>query len=253
MKKIVSILTSLLFMVSVQGQSRQSVQQVTNEDYEFVLPKVPCLSMEYPEWEYIGGGVQTYRALSFNGLYAFIYNEKHCGYYDVPYELRSGFSSSVRDLQKENGILYWKRVKQIMADIDKYWSEHSSKPNTSYEGNVPDNNHVKYKSRGEGKLFDVVEQMPSYPGGMGALMQYLSSHIKYPVIAEKKGIQGRVICTFIVEEDGSISNVDVARSVHPSLDAEAVRVIYSMPRWVAGRQNGKECRVKFTLPITFKL
>lgn len=105
----------------------------------------------------------------------------------------------------------------------------------------------------ETKIFDVVEQMPSFPGGMGALMQYLSSHIKYPVVAEENGIQGRVICTFIVERDGSITDTRVARSVDPSLDKEAVRVINSMPRWIPGKQNGTACRVKFTLPVTFKL
>ena len=105
----------------------------------------------------------------------------------------------------------------------------------------------------ETKVFDVVEQMPSFPGGMGALMQYLSSHIKYPVVAEENGIQGRVICTFIVERDGSITDTRVARSVDPSLDKEAVRVINSMPRWIPGQQNGSACRVKFTLPVTFKL
>ncbi len=105
----------------------------------------------------------------------------------------------------------------------------------------------------ETKVFDVVEQMPSFPGGMGALMQYLSSHIKYPVVAEENGIQGRVICTFIVERDGSIPDTRVARSVDPSLDKEAVRVINSMPRWIPGKQNGTACRVKFTLPVTFKL
>ncbi|MBO7051375.1 MAG: energy transducer TonB [Prevotella sp.] len=105
----------------------------------------------------------------------------------------------------------------------------------------------------ETKIFDVVEQMPSFPGGMGALMQYLSSHIKYPVVAEENGIQGRVICTFIVEKDGSITATHVARSVDPSLDKEAVRVINSMPRWIPGKQNGSACRVKFTLPVTFKL
>ncbi|MBO6099329.1 MAG: energy transducer TonB, partial [Prevotella sp.] len=101
----------------------------------------------------------------------------------------------------------------------------------------------------ETKVFDVVEQMPSFPGGMGALMQYLSSHIKYPVVAEENGIQGRVICTFIVERDGSITDTRVARSVDPSLDKEAVRVINSMPRWIPGKQNGTACRVKFTLPV----
>jgi protein TonB len=105
----------------------------------------------------------------------------------------------------------------------------------------------------ETKVFDVVEQMPSYPGGMGALMQYLSSNIQYPVVAAENGIQGRVICTFVVERDGSITDVKVARSVDPSLDKEAVRVVKSMPRWIPGKQNGSAVRVKYTLPVTFRL
>ena len=105
----------------------------------------------------------------------------------------------------------------------------------------------------ENKVFDVVEQMPSYPGGMGALMQYLSSNIKYPVIAEENGIQGRVICTFVVEKDGSITDVKIAKSVDPSLDKEAVRVVKSMPKWIPGKQNGSAVRVKYTLPVTFRL
>ena len=105
----------------------------------------------------------------------------------------------------------------------------------------------------ENKVFDVVEQMPSYPGGMGALMQYLSSNIKYPVIAEENGIQGRVICTFVVERDGSITDVRIAKSVDPSLDKEAMRVVSSMPKWIPGKQNGSAVRVKYTLPVTFRL
>ena len=105
----------------------------------------------------------------------------------------------------------------------------------------------------ENKVFDVVEQMPSYPGGMGALMQYLSSNIKYPAIAEENGIQGRVICTFVVERDGSITDVKIAKSVDPSLDKEAMRVVSKMPKWIRGKQNGSAVRVKYTLPVTFRL
>ena len=103
------------------------------------------------------------------------------------------------------------------------------------------------------KIYESVEEMPSFPGGMEALMKYLSSAVKYPVEAEKNGIQGRVVCTFIVEKDGSISNVQVSRSVHQALDNEAVRVINAMPRWIPGKQGGQTRRVKFTLPITFRL
>ena len=103
------------------------------------------------------------------------------------------------------------------------------------------------------KVFDVVEQMPSYPGGPNALFAYLSTIIHYPEDAEENGAQGRVIVTFVVENDGSISEVKVAKSVFPSLDKEAVRVVSSMPRWNPGKQNGKAVRVKYTVPVTFRL
>ena len=105
----------------------------------------------------------------------------------------------------------------------------------------------------EKKVFDVVEQMPHFPGGDAALMQFLRENIKYPETAEKNGIQGRVICTFVVENDGSVSDVQILRSVDDALDKEAVRVIQAMPTWVPGKQNGEPVFVKFTLPITFKL
>lgn len=105
----------------------------------------------------------------------------------------------------------------------------------------------------DNKVFDFVEQMPTFPGGDAALMAYLGKAIKYPVIAEENGIQGRVICTFVVERDGSITDVKVAKSVDPSLDKEATRVIKSMPHWIPGKQNGSAVRVKFTLPVTFRL
>ena len=105
----------------------------------------------------------------------------------------------------------------------------------------------------ETKVFDMVEQMPSFPGGPSALFQWLASNIKYPLVAEENGIQGRVIVTFVVERDGSITEVGVVKSVDPSLDKEAVRVTKSMPHWIPGKQKGNAVRVKYTLPITFRL
>ena len=103
------------------------------------------------------------------------------------------------------------------------------------------------------KVFDVVEVMPSFPGGQAALLQYLNSHVKYPVVAQENGIQGRVTISFVVERDGSITDVKVARSVDPSLDKEAARVVSSMPRWTPGKQNGSAVRVKFNVPVVFRL
>lgn len=105
----------------------------------------------------------------------------------------------------------------------------------------------------ENKVFDVVEQMPSFPGGPSALMKYLSENIKYPVVAQENGVQGRVVVSFVVERDGSITDVKVVRSVDPSLDREATRVVKSMPKWIPGKQNGSAVRVKYNVPVSFKL
>ena len=103
------------------------------------------------------------------------------------------------------------------------------------------------------KVFDMVEQMPTFPGGNTELMKYLSEHIKYPVMAQENGTEGRVIVQFVVEKDGTIAEAHVARGVDPYLDKEALRVVQSMPRWIPGKQNGKAVRVKYTVPVMFKL
>lgn len=105
----------------------------------------------------------------------------------------------------------------------------------------------------ENKVFDVVEQMPSFPGGPSALMKYLSENVRYPVVAQENGVQGRVVVSFVVEKDGHITDVKVVRSVDPSLDKEAARVVKSMPSWIPGKQNGSAVRVKYNVPVSFKL
>lgn len=105
----------------------------------------------------------------------------------------------------------------------------------------------------DSEAFDVVEKMPEYPGGMEGLMKFLQENIHYPEAASKAGIQGRVLVNFIVERDGRISNVHVVRKVNDDLDAEAVRVIGAMPNWTPGMQKGNAVRVKYTVPISFRL
>lgn len=105
----------------------------------------------------------------------------------------------------------------------------------------------------QNKVFDVVEQQPQFPGGMGALNQWLGSNIKYPAMAAENGIEGRVTVQFVVERDGSVSGVHVVRGVDPSLDKEATRVVAQMPKWIPGKQNGSAVRVKYTVPVTFRL
>lgn len=105
----------------------------------------------------------------------------------------------------------------------------------------------------ENKIFEVVEQMPAFPGGDAALMKYLQENTQYPTIAAENGVQGRVVIGFVVEKDGSITDVTVIKSQDPSLDREATRVVKSMPRWIPGKQNGSAVRVKYQVPVTFRL
>ena len=107
-------------------------------------------------------------------------------------------------------------------------------------------------SRSE-RIFDVVEEMPMFPGGNAALMEFLANTIKYPVVAEENGIQGRVVLTFAVEPDGSLTGIKVVRGVDIALDKEAIRVVKCMPKWIPGKVGGQPVAVKYTLPVTFNL
>ena len=104
-----------------------------------------------------------------------------------------------------------------------------------------------------GRVFTVVQQMPEFTGGQASLLKYLATRIKYPAIAQENGIQGRVSCSFVVDTDGSLKNIEVIRGIDPSLDREAVRVIREMPKWNPGVQNNMAVAVKYTVPVTFRL
>ena len=112
---------------------------------------------------------------------------------------------------------------------------------------------ITFPAEEKDSVYNQPEVMPEYPGGMDALMKYLSGNIKYPEQAKEKNIQGRVLVTFIVEKNGSISDVKVVKGIGNGCDEEAVRVISAMPKWKPGMQNGKKVRVSFAIPISFKL
>ena len=118
---------------------------------------------------------------------------------------------------------------------------------------VKEVSETQIKNVPDSVIFEVVEEMPGFPGGQGALMQYLARNVKYPVEAQTKGIQGRVIVSFIVRKDGNISDIKVIRSVDPYLDKEAARVIAAMPKWKPGKQRGETVNVRFTVPVAFRL
>ncbi len=103
------------------------------------------------------------------------------------------------------------------------------------------------------KVYDTPEQLPEYPGGTPAMFEFLMRNLKYPKDAEKQKVEGRVMVMFVVETDGSLSDVKVAKQVFPSLDAEAIRVVQAMPKWTPGKDKGKVVRVQFNLPIVFRL
>jgi protein TonB len=105
----------------------------------------------------------------------------------------------------------------------------------------------------EEQIFQVVEEMPEFPGGQAECMKWLGKNMKYPQISQENGVQGRVIVQFVVNQDGSIVDAQVVRGVDPYLDKEALRVIGNMPKWKPGKQRGKAVRVKFTLPVMFRL
>ena len=103
------------------------------------------------------------------------------------------------------------------------------------------------------KVYDTVDQMPEYPGGMQAMIEFLQTSMKYPEDAAKQKVEGRVMVQFVVETDGSVSDVHVAKQVFPSLDAEAIRVVQAMPKWTPGKNGGQVVRVKYNLPIVFRI
>ena len=132
-------------------------------------------------------------------------------------------------------------------------TEAISGPVAQFSGPVATGPVVTEEASDEGEIFQVVEQMPEFPGGMQALMAYLSKNIKYPSVAQDNGIQGRVFISFVVNKDGSIVDPEVIKSVDAALDKEAMRVVKAMPKWNPGKQRGKPVRVKYTVPVLFRL
>ena len=174
-------------------------------------------------------------------------------------DLTSGFNNllsecetSARNVKRLQSLAY--EYNLLKSEIDAWQAEIERINNQNMaDGEVLMAKEVIAKSVEEENVFDVVEQMPEFPGGPQALFTWLSQNIKYPAIAEENGVEGRVIVTFVVERDGSIADVRVVKSVVPSLDEEAVRVVKSMPRWIPGKQKGETVRVKYTTHVTFRL
>lgn len=118
--------------------------------------------------------------------------------------------------------------------------------------NAQNNTGSKEKTSNE-KIYDVVEMPPSFPGGQAALLAWIASHVNYPQKAMESRIEGRIIVGFVIECDGSVSQAKILHGVDPLLDDEAIRVVMGMPKWTPGRQNGKNVRVKYNVPVNFRL
>ena len=144
----------------------------------------------------------------------------------------------------------------ITAAVDESYQEDSSKrivyaPN----GDMVDweDINIDDEPTDTNEIYMVVEDSPQFPGGLQALLDYLHDNIKYPESCRRDSIQGRVIISFVVEKDGSINSAEIVKGVHEQLDAEALRVIDAMPKWKPGKQLGKTVRVKYAIPVNFRL
>lgn len=139
------------------------------------------------------------------------------------------------------------------ADIDDELQIEDTEADDNTVVNVAPIQQQEEEKTDEQQVFFIVEDMPEFPGGDLALRKYIANAIKYPVIAQENGIQGKVYVNFVVNTDGSVTDAKIARGVDPSLDKEALRVINSLPKWKPGKQRGKPVRVSFTVPINFVL
>ena len=164
----------------------------------------------------------------------------------------SNILMSMKNKQKTNSFVGYKYLLFVPLVI-ALLAMNSTAMRVNGQKKVVKTNKITKKSGANDKVYVVVEQMPSFPGGDSALLKYLLANVKYPMSALKAQKQGRVMVRFTVEKDGAISNVKVARSVTPSLDAEAVRAIKSMPKWSPGKQGGEFVRVKYNVPVSFRL
>ena len=145
--------------------------------------------------------------------------------------------------------------RSVTTPEEELKSQDELEKSTTFIGSfdVKGNDEPMEELKAKENVFEVETKLPDYPGGPQQLFADLTKSVNYPKICEEKGIQGRVIVTFYIEKDGSAGEINVVKSVDPHLDKEAIRVIKNMPRWIPGTENGSATRVKYTVPITFRL
>ena len=241
-KSIFILVISLLLPIVCCAQ--ESIQSLKNKAQRGDAEAQYNLAARYAE----GYGVaQDYKQTAY-----WLMKAAEQGHTEAQFVLGSFYEDGKGVAKDEQQAVYWYRkaaeqgdffAKVVLEEIEKksQFSSSSSQAKSSTS------------SSSSGQVHDVVEQWPQFPGGQSALFQFLSQNIHYPEICEKKGIQGRVICSCVVDTDGSITDVQVKQSVDPNLDREAVRVIQNMPKWTPGKENGLPVRVRYTIPITFRL
>ena len=252
-----SLLAIFLTIMSITAFGQT---QINPKDYRFMVLQMPKLDMQFPENREIPADNKTFYALSYDDTNntAFIYNDYVCGYYEVPAPMRAGFKTSARNLQAENPDEYWKLVKEVMDKVTANWKAKNAAAAPAASASAPANNTPvaeapKVLADDPNFVYETADVMPSFLGGPKALTAYLAKNTKYPEAAMKAGQQGRVICSFIVEKDGTISDLKVVRKVWPMLEAEAKRVVASMPKWVPAMIDEETVRCRYSVPIVFRI
>ena len=257
-----SLLAIFLTIMSITAFGQT---QINPKDYRFMVLQMPKLDMQFPENREIPADNNTFYALSYDDTNntAFVYNDYVCGYYEVPAAMRAGFKTGARNLQAENPDEYWKLVKQVMDKVTANWKEKNgasaaAPASTSTAAASTENTTTAaapkvVASDDPNYVYDTADVMPSFLGGPKALTTYLVKNTRYPEAAMKAGQQGRVLCSFIVETDGTISDIKVVKKVWPALEIEAKRVVGNMPKWVPAMIDEKTVRCRVTLPVVFRI
>lgn len=169
-------------------------------------------------------------------------------------KIRAKEDAKRKEEERINSLYEKEEVKKVSEKKSEVCTKNytSSSDNYEYYTNK-EATEVVEEDLDESKIFDLVEEMPQFPGGVSAMFEYIDKNKRYPIVAEENEVQGRVIVTFVVEINGEISDCKIVKSADPSLDREAKRVVSSMPHWIPAKQNGHAVRCKYTVPITFTL
>jgi len=172
---------------------------------------------------------------------------------EPPPALKSSIKFTAPIIKKDEDVKEEYKSQEVLTNTKVAISIADVKGNDEKGKDIADIKQAVTQEVVEDKVYTVIEQMPQYPGGESELMSYIAKNLKYPVIAQENGIQGKVILRFVVSKSGVVDKIEVVRSLDPACDKEAVRVVRTLQRWIPGKQNGVNVSVFYTLPIAFKL